>query len=172
MKNLVEFDSRGAAIVSDQGIIELAYQNKLNNSLFEWQNQSSRAQFEQVCELLDLTPVEFLKRDINSRQWFTPEPYASIDLESHVLSRCANSTQIARAKTELALIKNLNAEIIFRHLIYLVDLWRSKNLIWGVGRGSSVSCFVLYLIGVNKINPLDYDLDCSEFFKTSGSKTA
>jgi DNA polymerase III alpha subunit len=165
MKHLVEFDQRGMPILSDQGIIELAYQNKLDNSLFEWRDPHSKNQFNQICHYLDNCPVEFAQGDILNREWFTPLPYTNIDLESYVLSRCANNLQIQRAQMELAIIKQLGVEHIFQHLIYLVDLWRSKNLVWGVGRGSSVSCFVLYLIGINKINPMDYDLDHTEFFK-------
>ena len=81
------------------------------------------------------------------------------------MSRCKNQQQISRAQDELQIIEHLEAEHIFLHLIYLVDTWRSQNRVWGVGRGSSVSCFVLYVIGVNKINPLDYDLPMTEFFK-------
>jgi DNA polymerase III alpha subunit len=42
---------------------------------------------------------------------------------------------------------------------------RNNNIVWGVGRGSCVSSFVLFLIGIHKINPIYYDLDVSEFLK-------
>ena len=50
-------------------------------------------------------------------------------------------------------------------LKYLVDTMRENNIIWGVGRGSSVASFCLYLIGVHKVNPLKFNLDIKEFLK-------
>ena len=50
-------------------------------------------------------------------------------------------------------------------LIYFVDTIRANNVVWGVGRGSSVSSFCLFLIGVHKINPLLYNLDYREFLR-------
>jgi len=50
-------------------------------------------------------------------------------------------------------------------MLYIVDTLRSQNILWGVGRGSSVSCYCLYLIGIHKIDSLKYDLPINEFFK-------
>lgn len=165
MTILVEFDSAGLAHVSNQGIIELAYQNRLQDAVFEWQDQNSKNTFAEISTYLDNWPFDVREPDPASRRWFTPQEYQELDLDSYVLSRCRDQAQIKRAAHELRLIHQLGVEHIFRHLIYLVNQWRSKNLVWGIGRGSSVSCFVLYAIGLNKINPLDYDLDCGEFFK-------
>jgi len=50
-------------------------------------------------------------------------------------------------------------------LKYLVDTLRKNNVIWGVGRGSSVASYVLFLLGVHKIDSLYYNLDIEEFLK-------
>lgn len=168
MITLQTFDSQGLSHVTNQGIIELAYQKKLDHSLFEWQDQTAKAHYAKVCEYLDYWPMRLDTPDVLDRQWFTPEDYQHLDLDAYVLSRCKNDQQITRAQLELKIIHELGVAHIFKHLIYLVTQWRSQNLVWGVGRGSSVSCFVLYAIGLNKINPLDYDLDHGEFFKTAG----
>ena len=47
---------------------------------------------------------------------------------------------------------------------------REKNIIWGVGRGSSVSSYILYLIGVHRINSIKYELDYKEFFGNQNEK--
>jgi DNA polymerase III alpha subunit len=39
------------------------------------------------------------------------------------------------------------------------------KLIWGVGRGSSVASYVLYKLGVHRIDSLYYDLDPAEFLR-------
>jgi DNA polymerase III alpha subunit len=51
------------------------------------------------------------------------------------------------------------------YLKYLVDTLRENKVLWGVGRGSSVASYVLYLIGVHKIDSLKYNLDIAEFLK-------
>lgn len=159
------FDQQGLSHMSNQGIIELAYQNKLDNAIFEWQDSHSKQTYQNVSTYLDSWPFELNSTDISSRHWFTPPEYININLDDYVLARCKDAQQRDRAQQELKIIHDLQAEHIFLHLIYLVNMWRAKNLVWGIGRGSSVSCFVLYAIGLNKINPLDYDLDHREFFK-------
>jgi len=41
----------------------------------------------------------------------------------------------------------------------------ANRVIWGVGRGSSVASFVLYKLGVHRINSLHYNLDVGEFLR-------
>jgi DNA polymerase III alpha subunit len=50
-------------------------------------------------------------------------------------------------------------------MCYLVDFMRENKIVWGVGRGSSVASYVLYLIGVHKIDSIQYDLDWTEFLR-------
>jgi DNA polymerase III subunit alpha len=54
---------------------------------------------------------------------------------------------------------------LLRYLKYLVDTMTKNRLIWGVGRGSSVASFVLYKLGVHRINSLHYELDPAEFLR-------
>jgi DNA polymerase III alpha subunit len=162
--DLLTVQEDGTPVLTNQGIIELAYQNRLHN-FFEWADEGCKEKYLYQCNLLDNTPFQPAPNRQADRTWFTPQEYQQLDLEDYCLTKCTTAQQRARAEQELGLVDRLNAAHIFKHLIYLVDVWRSNNLVWGVGRGSSVSCFLLYLIGVNKINPLDYDLDCKEFFK-------
>jgi len=48
---------------------------------------------------------------------------------------------------------------------YFVDTMQANNVVWGVGRGSSVASYVLYLIGVHKIDSIKYNLDWQEFLR-------
>jgi DNA polymerase III alpha subunit len=54
---------------------------------------------------------------------------------------------------------------LLQYLKYLVDTMRKNNIVWGVGRGSSVASFVLFLIGIHRINSLYYQLSIDEFLK-------
>jgi DNA polymerase III alpha subunit len=54
---------------------------------------------------------------------------------------------------------------LLQYMIYLVDFMRENDIVWGVGRGSSVASYVLYIIGVHRINSIQYDLDWKEFLR-------
>ncbi len=54
---------------------------------------------------------------------------------------------------------------MLRLMLYIVDRLTETNSIWGVGRGSSVSSYVLFLIGVHDIDSVLYDLDFGDFMK-------
>ena len=54
---------------------------------------------------------------------------------------------------------------VLRLMCYIRDKFIQNNVIWGVGRGSSVASYLLYLLGIHLIDPLKYDLDIHEFLK-------
>ena len=97
--------------------------------------------------------------------WFIPEEYKNFDIAKFVLDQCQNEEELQRAGKELLLYQERDMFILLQYLKYLVDTMRASNIVWGVGRGSSVASFVLYLIGVHKINSVYYDLPIEEFLK-------
>lgn len=97
--------------------------------------------------------------------WFIPDKYKVIDIENYVVAKCTTQCEVDRVLSELALYKQMDLEDVLRFLIFLIDHLREHKIVWGVGRGSSVASYVLYLIGVHKINSLKYDLDITEFLK-------
>ncbi len=111
----------------------------------------------------DISVPEF--DQIRQRRWFMPDDYRNFDIAAHVLSLCQNQEELQRAGEELLLFQQYDLFDLLRYLRYLVDVMRSNNVIWGVGRGSSVASFVLYLLGVHRINSLHYDLDPREFLR-------
>jgi DNA polymerase III alpha subunit len=101
----------------------------------------------------------------NQEEWSMPQSYYEFDIAKWVLDRCNSEPELQRAASELLLFQEKNLFPLLKYLKYLVDTMRENNIVWGVGRGSSVASFVLYLIGVHKINSLYYDLPINEFFK-------
>jgi len=99
------------------------------------------------------------------QHWMTPEAYANLDIAEWCYNRCTTDQERQRVDIELAAMTARNMLPIIRHLIYCVDVWRANGVVWGVGRGSSVGSFILYLTGVNRINPLEHDLDLNEWLK-------
>lgn len=97
--------------------------------------------------------------------WFIPTEYENFDIAKYILDQCQNEEELQRAGRELLLYQERDMFILLQYLKYLVDTMRNNNIVWGVGRGSSVASFVLYLIGVHKINSLYYDLPIEEFLK-------
>jgi DNA polymerase III alpha subunit len=41
----------------------------------------------------------------------------------------------------------------------------AKNIVWGVGRGSSCSSYLLYLLGLHEVDVVKYDVDISDFIR-------
>jgi DNA polymerase III alpha subunit len=98
--------------------------------------------------------------------WLTPEPYASIDVRTWCLDKCKYQEERDRVDLEINEMLTRDMIPIMRHLIYCVDAWRNNGVFWGVGRGSSVCSFVLYLIGINRINPMEHGLVITEWLKS------
>lgn len=97
--------------------------------------------------------------------WYMPEEYKQLDIAEYVLSLCKNDTELQRVGQELLLYQERNLFNLLRYLKYLVDTMHAHKLIWGVGRGSSVSSYVLYLLGVHRIDSIYYNLDIAEFLR-------
>lgn len=97
--------------------------------------------------------------------WWMPEEYYSLDIAKWVLDQCKNEDELQRAGDELLKYDERKMFTLLQYLKYLVDTMREHKVVWGVGRGSSVASFVLYLIGIHKVNSLYFDLDINEFLK-------
>jgi len=98
-------------------------------------------------------------------QWFMPDEYKTFDIAKFVLDQCTHEEELQRAGKELLMYEKRGLFTLLQYMKYLVDLMRKNNIVWGVGRGSSVSSFVLFLIGIHRINSIYYDLDVEEFLK-------
>jgi len=97
--------------------------------------------------------------------WYMPDEYKQLDIAEHVLSLCNTDAELQRCGQELMLFQERNLFDLLRYLKYLVDVMRENRLIWGVGRGSSVASYVLYKLGVHRIDSLYYELDPAEFLR-------
>jgi DNA polymerase III alpha subunit len=94
-----------------------------------------------------------------------PNEYKNMDIAKYVLELCVTDAELQRTGEELLLYQEHDLFDLLRYMKYLVDVMRENHVIWGVGRGSSVASYVLYLLGVHRINSMFYDLDPSEFLR-------
>lgn len=112
---------------------------------------------------LDITVKEFDQRC--QQNWHMPRSYQDLDIAELVLSLCDNDSELQRCGQELLLYQERDLFNLLRYLKYLVDVMTHNQVIWGVGRGSSVASYVLYKLGVHRIDSLHYDLDPAEFLR-------
>ena len=101
----------------------------------------------------------------NQSQWLMPDEYKNLDIAEHVLSLCDSEAALQRVGEELLLYQARDLFDLLRYLKFLTDVMKKNNLIWGVGRGSSVASYVLYLLRVHRIDSLHYNLDIAEFLR-------
>ena len=97
--------------------------------------------------------------------WFMPINYKNLNVEEYLFEKCKNDIEKTRVAEELLLFEMADKIDFIKYLIYLVDFMNKNGFVWGVGRGSSVSVFIFYLIGVHKVNSIKYNIDYSDFFK-------
>lgn len=117
----------------------------------------------QPYEELDCSIEKF--DQTHQKEWFIPEEYKSFPIKEWLINQCDSDTKLDRVTKELFLFQKHNMIDLLVYLKYLIDTMRTHNILWGVGRGSSVSSYILYLIGVHKIDSIKYELDINEFLK-------
>jgi len=125
-------------------------------------------QLENVPELIQYNKLDMTVEQFDNQMqsnWLMPEQYKTMDIAQYVLNQCQGEAELQRAGEELLLFQERDMFVLLRYLKYLVDTMRENNIVWGVGRGSSVASFVLFLLGIHRINSLYYDLSIDEFLK-------
>jgi DNA polymerase III alpha subunit len=98
-------------------------------------------------------------------EWYMPESYKNINVVEFIINKCSTQKELDRVAQEMVLYEERGLYPLLRLLIFLVDHMRDNGVLWGVGRGSSVSSYVLYLIGVHRVDAIKYDLDIKEFLR-------
>ena len=113
-------------------------------------------------------------------EWNIPAEYKTLNVEEYLEDKLDDAISkltgklagpIVRARVhrmydELELYEKLDLIPILRVIIYIINTLTEKNIVWGVGRGSSVSSYVLYLIGVHDVDSVKYKLDIFDFLRT------
>jgi DNA polymerase III alpha subunit len=168
----MRLDNYSRAIFQDKDIIELIYKN-MSSCLEEItiDHSTETASLKENGELdiqfykeLDISQLDF-DRALQS-DWFMPDEYKNMDIEQWVIDQSPPwDPEATRVKEELDEFRARNMLDVLKVLKYIVDTLRQNNIVWGVGRGSSVASYVLYLIGIHRIDSLKYNLDWREFLR-------
>lgn len=165
-------DKYGQVILSEKDLCDLYMKDHsriINNCFVETSILLDESlELQNVPKLItyieqDQTLEDFDKE--NQANWKMPDEYHNMDIAKWLLDQCKTDTELQRVGEELLLYLEKDLFKLLQYLKYLVDTMRKYNIVWGVGRGSSVSSYILYLIGVHKIDSIYYDLDVKEFLR-------
>lgn len=108
--------------------------------------------------------------------WKLPEPYLSMDLRATIVARAVDrllqlnypdDVQLAaseRIQAEFEEIERRGMVEFMKTIIYVLDVFREKGVIWGVGRGSSCASYILFILGLHSVDCIKYNVLMGEFF--------
>ena len=167
-------DNKNRYISNENTGVEMLYKSKaLSNAEFEYTNDIQ--QFQEFAHEMDINLLKIIGGEDFDRinTYNIPEHYKNLDVKEYVSklveSKSGDSDISVKAKArvemELTMFEERGLFPVIQILIYIVDTMRKHSLVWGVGRGSSVASYVLYILNVHKINSLKYNLDIKEFLK-------
>ena len=166
-----QVDEYGRVVLDSEGLFELWYQGGNIDGVRIEQDDEIIA-FNRECELHDKGEFSLLgnstepePHEVRNRRWLVPQRYLDMDITAYCLSLCATDIERARVRHEMQLFGFYDMLPVLQTLVYMVDLFRENKIVWGIGRGSSVASYVLYLIGVHKIHSIKYGLDIEDFLR-------
>lgn len=171
----VTTDQYGRVIYDRNDLYELLYNGYDISNISEVVWHEDFEKFNNALALNHLStsqmkPLKKYKLDVSEfdaerqREWFVPDEYMQMDICSYIRNKTPLE-KMKRVDTELELYNKYNLLDVLKICVYLVDQMREHNVVWGVGRGSSVASYVLYVIGIHKVDSVKYGLDIKEFLK-------
>ena len=169
----MRLDKFGNPIFNSQDIFRALYQGKLSSlkdftvdytdDIEQLENVAGFT-FQKFNEQLDAISIEDFDQALQS-DWFMPSKYKEFNIEEYCLARCTTPEQISRVEAEMAEYEKRGMIPLLQWTKHFVDICTENNIVWGVGRGSSVASFVLFLLGVHQVDSVKYNLDWQEFLR-------
>ena len=173
---LLKTDDLGIPRFSNRDLIDMIYSGNVEKCHVVLCDQNDDVdKFNAAMEAQGLDPLQkYIPLDVDTKtfdgvcqsEWFMPDEYKTLNVYDYVMNKAGDDlAELERVEEELAQFKVRGMTNLLRYMIYLVDFMRENDIVWGVGRGSSVASYVLYIIGVHRINSIQYDLDWHEFLR-------
>jgi DNA polymerase III alpha subunit len=169
----MRLDKYSNPIFNEQDLFDALYQGhqfSVNNTMLVERTDSVK-ELENQLGFKFLNPYEthFEISDYDAAcqtNWNMPDEYKTLDIENWLFEQTPPwDPQHTRVQEELEAYKARNMLDLLRWLKYFVDTCSKENIVWGLGRGSSVASYVLFLIGVHNIDSIKYNLDWQEFLR-------
>ena len=172
---LMKTDSLGIPRFTNKDLIDMIYSghaDKCHVVLCDADDDEDK--FNEACEEQGLSKLQkYIPLDVDQKtfdgvcqsEWFMPEQYKNKDIAAYLQNKCTTQEELTRYFEEYAEFNKRGMLPLLRYMVYLVDFMRENDIVWGVGRGSSVASYILYLIGVHKVDSIQYGLDFNEFMR-------
>jgi len=174
----MKFDKYGQLLITSDELADELYRNpdlKIENfqlldpEAYNIAVTDLHLEYAQIRRYLPLDYKEEVTQElfdhVQQQAWHMPPEYLELDIAQYILDLCTTQEELQRVGEELLLYQERDLFNLLRYLKYFVDTMRKNHVVWGLGRGSSTASYVLYLLGVHKINSLYYDLPIEEFLK-------
>lgn len=167
-----KIDKHGLVTQDDQSLFQSLFINPKAIESANSYDSEEVVEYNKWAKIFDLPAINYFVKDFddktheqNQQQWQMPQSYKDMDIEKYLLEKCETDLQKQRILSELDEFNARDMQMLLKYLVYLVDTLRKNNIVWGIGRGSSVSSYVLYKIGIHRVDSLKYSLDIKEFLK-------
>ena len=111
-----------------------------------------------------------------SMVWQLPDSYKNLDVSKRVFDEFFKRLSSLKytAEQEDVAVRRLADEVnevetrgmmdFMRTIIYVLDTFKVKDIVWGVGRGSSCACYILFVLGLHVVDCVRYEVPMNEFF--------
>ena len=105
------------------------------------------------------------------KNWLLPDEFANLNIDEYfelIKQTLDNSDpqydqRLTRIDNELSEFKRRELIMMLKTIIYITHTFKEKNVLWGIGRGSSCASYLLYLVGLHCVDPIKYNIPMSEF---------
>ncbi len=172
---LIKTDGNGVPIFSARNLIDMIYTGQVdkchivlcdaNEDIEKFNKQVDEFGGKKLQKYIPLDVDQKTFDNVCQNEWFMPLEYKELNVEEKLINLCNSEEEVKRVYEELKEFHERDMYNLLRYMFYLVDFMRKNNIVWGVGRGSSVASYVLYLIGVHRINSIQFGLDWREFLR-------
>jgi DNA polymerase III alpha subunit len=164
----------GDTTVSGDRIVELAAKYALARSIWVDEVTPEIQQYNAIVSEEERLHVKEMCNSLNF-DWNIPEEFKQLDVVQYIFQLVQAKTagydedqidiRLLRTNEELKHYNRLGLFDVLRTLIYIINKLEEEQVVWGVGRGSSVSSYVLYLIGIHDVDSVQYELDINDFLR-------
>jgi DNA polymerase III alpha subunit len=177
--NPIELEDRllwadGVISVSPEKLSQFIFKLASKNELTKLAVTESTAAVQEYNLLSDIkieVKTEILD-NLFPPKWNLPETYKYLDIDEFLIGLSDRIEQdelydvrVQRLSYEIYLFKKLQLDEFLRMLIYVVDRLVETKSVWGVGRGSSCSSYLLFLLGLHEVDSVRYEIDVNDFIK-------